>query len=327
MFFSITIPVYNVENYLKECLDSILCQSFADFQLVLVDDGSKDSSGAICDEYAEKDSRVKVVHKENGGQSDARNVALDNADGDYVIYLDSDDYFISPDFLLKIHNKIQETNSDIVIYKFQQFKDGESTLAPCSFSYDEAKNIDNTDELLEHLVKIDGFYASAWTKAIKKTLLTENNIKFHLGISGEDNEWYVNLLTSCPNCKISAIDEPFVAYRQRVGSVSKTYKLKNLLDYIYVMEKCVEHIKNSAVSEIRRDALNSAVAKFYANIFICYLRIPDPEKKKYKKQVKDLSFLLNYAKSQRPILIKKVYSIVGFEGTVMLLKILDKVKG
>ena len=88
---SIIVPVYNVEQYLRRCIDSILNQSFADFELLLIDDGSKDKSGAICDEYAAKDSRIRVFHKENGGVSSARNIGLENARGEWLSFIDGDD--------------------------------------------------------------------------------------------------------------------------------------------------------------------------------------------------------------------------------------------
>ena len=99
MFFSIVVPVYNVEKYLKECIDSILSQTFTDFELILVDDGSKDESPLICDEYAQKDERIKVIHKPNGGQAEARNVGTETAAGQYIIYIDSDDFIIENTFL------------------------------------------------------------------------------------------------------------------------------------------------------------------------------------------------------------------------------------
>ena len=91
MFFSVVIPVYNVEKYLSQCVDSILAQSFTDYELILVDDGAKDNSGKICDEYAQKDSRVKVIHKENGGLVSARQAGIKMAVGEYVFHLDGDD--------------------------------------------------------------------------------------------------------------------------------------------------------------------------------------------------------------------------------------------
>ena len=89
---SVIVPVYNTEKYLRRCIDSVLAQTYQDFELLLIDDGSKDSSGAICDEYAAKDARVRVFHKENGGVSSARNLGLDNARGEWVTFVDSDDY-------------------------------------------------------------------------------------------------------------------------------------------------------------------------------------------------------------------------------------------
>ena len=94
IILSVIIPVYNVEKYLRKCVDSVLAQDIADMEVILIDDGSPDNSGAICDEYAEKDTRVKVIHKENGGAATARNVGLDIARGKYITFVDSDDYLL-----------------------------------------------------------------------------------------------------------------------------------------------------------------------------------------------------------------------------------------
>ena len=102
---SIIVPVYQVEKYIRQCIDSILAQTFTDFELILVDDGSKDNSGKICDEYAEKDKRIRVIHKENDGLSGARNKGLDNASGNYFMFVDGDDY-ISPNMAECLYKKI-----------------------------------------------------------------------------------------------------------------------------------------------------------------------------------------------------------------------------
>ena len=108
---SVIVPVYNTEKYLHRCIDSILSQTFTDFELLLIDDGSKDSSGAICDEYAAKDNRVRVFHKENGGVSSARNLGLDNAKGDWITFVDSDDWLE----LLALKSMIEVADADLVI--------------------------------------------------------------------------------------------------------------------------------------------------------------------------------------------------------------------
>lgn len=112
MRFSIIVPIYKVELYLRQCINSVLNQSYKDFELILVDDGSPDNCPIICDEYASRDIRVKVIHKSNGGLSDARNVGLDVAQGEYVLFLDSDDWWDDVLALEKINLKIKDTDAD-----------------------------------------------------------------------------------------------------------------------------------------------------------------------------------------------------------------------
>ena len=124
MLFSVIVPVYNVEKYLKDCVDSILSQTCADFELILVDDGSKDASPQICDDYAKKDSRVKVIHKENGGQTSARNKGLEVALGEYVVFIDSDDW-VSENYLELFEKPIKEHGVDVVCCGYAEV-DGEN---------------------------------------------------------------------------------------------------------------------------------------------------------------------------------------------------------
>lgn len=119
---SIIVPVYKAEPYLKKCIDSILNQTFKDFELILVDDGSPDRCGEICDEYALKDSRIKIIHKENGGQSSARNVGLDIAQGEYIGFVDSDDW-IEPDMYKKLFKVLKNDNVDMAICNINSIKD------------------------------------------------------------------------------------------------------------------------------------------------------------------------------------------------------------
>lgn len=116
---SCIVPVYNVEKYLRRCVDSILNQTFTDFELILVDDGSLDNSPAICDEYAVKDSRIKVIHKVNGGVSSARNVGLDVAKGEWICFVDSDD-LIEADYMQKMYEAAINNNSDFIMCGIQQ---------------------------------------------------------------------------------------------------------------------------------------------------------------------------------------------------------------
>ncbi len=120
MLFSVVIPVYNTEEYLKECIDSVLAQSFADFEVILVDDGSLDKSPQICDEYAKSDNRVRVIHKQNGGSTSARKIGIKECVGDYVFTVDSDDY-IGKDCLLNISRVVLKYNPDVIKLNFRRF--------------------------------------------------------------------------------------------------------------------------------------------------------------------------------------------------------------
>ena len=126
---SIIVPIYKVEKYLPECIHSALSQTFSDFELILVDDGSPDNCGAICEEYARKDARIRVIHKENGGLSDARNAGLDMASGKYVYFLDSDDR-ISPDLLATVVPYLEQ-GCELVAFVHQCFYDDGTLETPC----------------------------------------------------------------------------------------------------------------------------------------------------------------------------------------------------
>lgn len=323
MLFSIIIPIYNVEKYLAQCIDSVLAQSFTDYELILVDDGSTDNSGKICDEYQAKYSKIKVIHKSNGGQATARNVGTSEASGDYILYIDSDDYIVDNNFLTDISKVILSEGCELILYKFRKFTDGSNVLEPCYFSLADIK-FDDCDRLLLELVERDAYYGSPWIKAIKRNLLIENRIEFENGLLGEDMDWSCNLLTKTKT--ISVVDKSYIAYRQRPGSVSKTNKLKNLTDFIYILEKWSVFIENAELSDIRKRALRGILAKYYANMLITYLRVNDPTKREYISRIKKLSSLLNYGMSKRPMVINKAYKIIGFNGTIAMLKILDKVK-
>jgi glycosyltransferase involved in cell wall biosynthesis len=121
VFFSIIVPVYNVEDYLKQCLDSILCQTYNDFEIILVNDGSTDSSPEICSFYQNESAKIVLISKENGGLSDARNVGLKEAKGDYIIFTDSDDYWAGDQVLKDLNELIKISNPDVVIHEESRF--------------------------------------------------------------------------------------------------------------------------------------------------------------------------------------------------------------
>ena len=323
MLFSIILPVYNVEKYLSECVDSILKQTYTDYELILVDDGSTDSSPQICDSYAEKDNRIKVIHKKNGGLSDARNAGTAVAVGEYIIYIDSDDFILDDRFLDKISKKAI-LGADLIYYKFSKYHDELKKLDGCKFSYASAINETDFSKKISALVKADAFYGMAWIKAIKHRIIQENNIEFEVGLLGEDMEWNYHIIHN--STSIELIDEAFVAYRQREGSITSTHKLKNLTDFIYIVEKWSEKILNETKDVELKNALLGSLAKYYSNLFVVYARISDKDKKLHRNRIKKLDWLWKYSLSSRPKTVAKIYRIFGFNVTVFALRVLDRIK-
>ena len=180
---SVIIPVYNVKDYLIECIDSVLNQSYTNLQIILVDDGSTDTSGKICNEYAQKDSRIQVIHQKNGGLSDARNTGLANADGEYVYFLDSDD-LILPFAIEAALSKIKSTNADFVFFDADIF--GGYSLPKDYYHRKEVYNSGKGTHILNCLTKYNEYRSCVPMLFIKKSFLTENNMTFEKGILYED---------------------------------------------------------------------------------------------------------------------------------------------
>ena len=281
MFFSVIIPIYKVEDYLRECVDSVLAQTFKDYEIILVDDGSPDNSPIICDEYAEKYENITVIHKPNGGLSDARNDGLHIAKGEYIIYIDSDDYLKDEFVFEKIHEKAKE-NPDLILYKFRKYFEKTKTYGECSFDFEGIYDNEEAWIIINKLVKKDAFYCAAWAKAIKRSLLTDNNICFKQGVIAEDIEWYYNVIMKAES--FALIDEVVIIYRQREGSISESPNEKSLSDNIEHLEYWISELKGCKNEPLKQAILNS-MGKLYANLLILYSKSAE-HRKKYKHRMK-----------------------------------------
>ena len=225
---SIIIPVYNVEKYLKTCVESILSQDFSDFEIILIDDKSPDSSGKMCDEFT--DNRIKVIHLEkNGGLSNARNIGINAAAGKYIIFIDSDDS-ITPKALSKIYATAQETGCDEVIFGYNIVleRNGKTFLNTPVFA--ENALLDGQEQIAGKLLELKEkvLIDPSWNKLFKKEIITENNISMPVGEIFEDTQFNLNLLPHIN--KIAIICDCFYNYMQRNsgGSITKSYNPKKL---------------------------------------------------------------------------------------------------
>ncbi|MCS2893455.1 glycosyltransferase [Parabacteroides faecis] len=231
---SIIVPVYKVELYINQCIDSILAQSYKNFEVILVDDGSPDQCPYICDYYASKDSRIKVVHKMNGGLSSARNAGIDIASGDYIAFVDSDDYWDDTDAIKKCVDVCETQKPDVILYGFKKFyqSTGRNETIQMSLPSDLYGEKADLRQLLEYNV----FVTSAWNKLVSSKLFKERSVRFVEKQLSEDIEYCAQLILNAHT--FVAINEYFYVYRQQnASSISANVGVKNLSDIAGVLQK------------------------------------------------------------------------------------------
>lgn len=239
---SVIVPVYKVEKYLEKCIESIIKQTYTNLQIILVDDGSPDNCGKICDEYAKKDSRIEVIHKINGGLSDARNVGINRANGRYIGFVDSDDY-IKEDMYEKLINLIKEYDADISICNLYDVIDGNECIRNKDNGIHEYSRID----ILKEILLDKNIQSYAWNKLYKKELFDE--IKYPIGKKYEDIGTTFYLFEKCN--KIVVTSEPEYYYLKRADSLVNNVTESTILDYTEIIIQRYLYIKQN-IKELRK---------------------------------------------------------------------------
>lgn len=282
IFISIIVPVYNVEKYLRECLDSISQLKAVTWEAILVDDGSTDTSGQICDEYATQDSRFRVIHQKNAGVSAARNAGLDAAKGDWIWFVDSDDS-INPDF--EISNPEVLDDADYVLFDMRKFRDGEElnslghqkSTVKCT---DLSKNDFLCKYQCNHHQRL--FYKKTWVMIDYHQRLT-----FSLGTRvGEDLEFQYKYLTRCK--RPASLDAVLYNYRLRGGSATQddSYRRKNVEDLPIVLQHLLEWCKQENVKP--EPWLDMRIQQMFQNLLYSASFVKEVEMKVLQATIRSL---------------------------------------
>lgn len=262
---SVIIPVYNVENYLSKCIESVINQSFKDFELILINDGSTDRSGQICDEYLTKDKRIRVIHKNNEGVSKARNIGIDESKGEYLIFIDSDDWIEYNTFQCLIEN-IEIYKSDLIISgMIYDYYENEVLISNIKKTTDFLVNVNkkslqvNFSNLFE---KVN--FLSSCNKMFLSKIIKNNNIKFdENSIIYEDFNFNLNVINNSNNITIV----PNLLYHYRINSqeciLSKRRKINLVSDIHKVSSSLLNFLNEINVCEEEK-------IKFYEYIFVLY---------------------------------------------------------
>lgn len=271
---TIIVPVYNVKKYLKECLDSIINQTYKNLEIILVDDGSPDNCGKICDEYAKRDKRIKVIHKENGGLSSARNAGLDIAKGEYISFIDSDDY-VAENFIEKLYLLCIQNNADIAECDFIRFENEINLL-------EQEENLDIYSAYdRKHIIYMK--HSIACNKLYKKYLYEK--LRFPIGKTNEDEFTIYKILYSCKNVTVFT-NLKLYYYRYNPQSImGRTFNIKRL-DALEALEERKQFYKKRNEIEL----YNKTVEQYQGWLMSFYILTKD--------NIKDCKYILKNIKAK-----------------------------
>lgn len=274
---SVIVPIYRVEKYLPACIDSILNQTFTDFELILVDDGSPDRCPEICDETAKRDARVRVIHQANAGLSAARNAGIEIAHGEWLGFVDSDDY-IAPQFYEKLYQTAQRTDADCVMCSVQNVDEsGKSIDSALMRVADEVKT---GQEVLQKIGRDDVTpYLTAWNKLYRRKLF--NTLRYPSGRQNEDVFVFAELF--CQVQRAACVAEPLYFYRKRIDSIMNSAVTLRNLDEMWAYVNCFEHLQQDDEESI----LKETEKRIFAKLTGVYYRVTEEDRHSNKmKQAK-----------------------------------------
>jgi len=306
--FSVIVPVYNIEEYLKECVGSILAQREVPLELILVDDGSTDGSPAMCDAFAKEDVRVRVVHQKNGRAAAARNAGLRCAKGDYVLFVDGDDW-IEPSVILTLHHSIQRRAVDLIFLEaVKAFPDGSQQ----SFADGYKKELidgKQRGEVLNHIASLEKFPGSACTKLARMDMIRREQLYFLEGTTGEDVDWVARALLCAET--FAYCSETYYFYRQnRPGSVTHRPGESNFVDLLRIVERWSDPYLTTRPGQ---ELLNDFMAYEFSVAMALYGGLPKEARKKYRLRMRELKWLLQDGRTKKIKLVNGVQTILGQE--------------
>lgn len=316
---SVIVPIYKVEEYLDRCVSSIAGQTYSDLEIILVDDGSPDRCPAMCDEWAKKDSRIRVIHKENGGLSDARNAGMRAATGEYISFIDSDD-IVAPEFLECLHRATVTKDVDIVACDYFTFLDDQISIS----INDKPFKVDvvSAEEAIEDILNNRRFRAIAWNKLYRRVIV-ENEF-FEYGRLHEDEFFTYRMIDKAK--RLAYVNAKLYGYRQRAGSIMNSYSIRHL-DSLYANLERIDLISKSYPRLLLKDKLIFCIG--CANHFCASFAVKGGDGKAIRKKVIELRKMVKYTYREfaECSARDKLYVVLSKSGAMKLFYYLRKMRG
>lgn len=320
MKFSIIIPVYNSKKYLKNCIDSILSQTYKNYEIILVDDESTDGSERICDEYSKKDKRIICIHKKNGGTAAARNTGIKKATGKYITFIDNDDYWSNDNALYEINEYLTESKADILMYDTNSYWENLNKLVEPNRTLNRDKVVNKPKEkALCEIIKSGCMCRAVWAKVIKRELIVKNNIYFRDGIRNEDTEFTGKLILYAET--YDWYDKRFYIYRKGTGSAQtdKKVSLKEVTDLLFVVKEFKKAVESKKFKDDIKNNLYSYISYPYAVLIGQSYELRESLSKDQYNDIKEMDFLINYDLDPSVKKVKIVRKLFGYKITAMFL--------
>lgn len=309
MKISIIVPVYNVENFISTCIESILNQDYSNIELILVNDGSNDASGEICDQYSKKDKRVKVYHKENGGQSSARNLGIKMSTGDYIAFLDSDDFWIE-NKLNDMVKVLEKENPDLLMFKIYSYYESSNTYKPFSKEYKESCFDDKGIKVLSNILEED--YDFGWCPVwymIKNDVINNNNLVFPQGYLSEDVHYIFKLWNNVET--VSYYNDFVYAYRrENENSTTHIASFKFCNDLISMVEANIECFDKYKIDKKLRNLMCLNMQTLISVVLFYFNKYDKKEKNILNKRIKNIRQIY-FIDEEYKYLIRKKEKVVS----------------
>ena len=318
---SVVVATFNVEKYIAQCINSILDQSYKDFELLLVDDGSTDRSSTICDEYAEKDDRVKVIHKENGGVSSARNTGISHSKGDYIYFVDGDDFIHKNTLESFINVTNGNPEPDFIIGRMSMFIDGTDNFEPDVFNVsNKVVQEKSGQEAFVAILNDQGLIRMGVRGLYRRQFLLENNLFFVDHLYSEDSEWTIRLFLNAN--KIFSNDAPYYYYRaSRPGSYMNTLNVKKANDLITIYDNWIKYLMNNEVLTSFYDALLKETGKRYTSMFYTFsAKLSSSELEEFYENIKKTKYIFKYSRGIKYQFVRYLVDYFGVKTSSHILR-------
>lgn len=314
--FSFIVPAYNCEAFIAECLYSLTQQQFTDFEIIIVNDGSTDATEKICKSYTDKFDNIILINQTNKGLSTARNVGIDSSNGDYIIFVDADDFWNSPNDLDCINDCRITFHPDVIIFGMNHYNSQTMVSSP-KRSYAERLNELNRNRLIDAIINTGSFPAGAWMVATKKEFLKQINPYFKAGVTGEDYDWLVNIVKHA--CKIKVVDQQIYQYRQNVSnSITSSPKVSG----IYGIHNAISNWRKEPMNDL--PCISDMLSKVYLIELLNYAGLNRDTRRETLYILKEDSEILHQSSKFTYKLLYHIIRTFGVNNLAFAIKLIYK---